>query len=272
MTKLLRRLLHVLGMLLQVAPLAHAEPVDTNPDDYINPDRPGIADGSNVVGGGRFQIETGIQQEYRRTSSGHDRKLFVPALLRLGLDQNWEVRIEGNTYSRIKAYDVTQGVAQSEGAAPTSIGAKYHFIDSAGTQRPSIGAILRMFPPSGSGDFRTVHTTGDFRMAADWNFAPQWSLNPNVGVAVYEDAGRQMYTAGLLAATLNYNPSKTLNFFVDTGIQSQEAKRGKTSIIYDLGVAYVIGRDIQVDFSVGSGVAGATPPRPFLSVGISKRF
>ena len=27
-------------------------------DDYINPDRPGIADGSTTVGPGHFQIET----------------------------------------------------------------------------------------------------------------------------------------------------------------------------------------------------------------------
>ena len=33
-------------------------------DDYINPDRPGLADGSNVVGADRIQVETGIQQEY----------------------------------------------------------------------------------------------------------------------------------------------------------------------------------------------------------------
>lgn len=274
MPRLFRQLLYVLTLevQLQIAPFAHAEPVDANPDDYINADRPGIADGSNVVGEGRLQIEVGIQKEYRRNSSIHNRTLLVPALVRLGLDQNWEVRLEGNTYSWTKAYDVIQGGNQSEGAAPTSIGIKYHFIDSTGPQRLSLGTILRIFPPSGSRDLRTAHTTGDFRLAADWDFASQWSLNPNVGVAVYEDAGRQTYATGLLATTLNYNPSKTLNLFVDMGIQSKEAKRGKTSVILDAGVAYVIGRDYQLDFSVGSGVAGATPPRPFFSIGSSKRF
>tara|TARA_R100000935_G_scaffold52445_1_gene79619 strand:+ start:297 stop:746 length:450 start_codon:yes stop_codon:yes gene_type:complete len=42
-------------------------------DDYINPDRPGLADGSNVVGADRIQVETGIQQEYRSSDGNHSR-------------------------------------------------------------------------------------------------------------------------------------------------------------------------------------------------------
>ena len=35
--------------------------------DLINADRPGIADGSTVVGTGTIQIESGIEQEFRRS-------------------------------------------------------------------------------------------------------------------------------------------------------------------------------------------------------------
>ena len=267
-----RLLVLALGATLQVAPAAHAQPADPDVADYINPDRPGIADGSNVVGAGRFQIETGLQQEYRRSDGVRAQRLFIPTLLRLGLNENLEARIEGNTYTRMTAYDPAQGNFRTEGSAPASIGLKYHFVDSGGLKQPSLGALVRVFPPSGSGSFRTSHATGDFRLAADWDFAPQWSLNPNVGVGMYEDEGQRLYTAGLLAVTLNYNPSKVLNFFVDTGIQAPETKRGKTSIIFDVGAAYVIGRNVQIDLSVGLGAAGATPPRLFLAAGISARF
>lgn len=261
-----------IGASLQIAASAYAAPADANVNDYINPDRPGIADGSNVVGAGRFQIETGLQQEYRSSDGGHARRLFLPTLLRFGFHKNFEFRVEGNTYIMMKAYDPAQGTTRNEGTAPTSIGVKYHIVDSEGVQRPSVGAILRVFPPSGSRSLRTAHATGDFRLAADWDFAPQWSLNPNVGVAAYEDDTQRPYTAGLLAATLNFNPSKVLNFFIDTGIQFPEAKRGRASIILDIGAAYVIGQDTQLDFSVGSRAAGTTPPRLFLSAGISMRF
>lgn len=261
-----------LATALHVPLPSHAQSAGAGADDVINSDRPGIADGSNVVGRGRIQVEAGIQHEYRPESSGHSRRLFVPALVRLGLDRDWEARIEGNTYSSMKTYDATSGVSRSEGAAPTSVGLKYHFIDSAGLQRPSVGAILRIFPPSGTVEFRNVHTTGDLRLAADWDFAPRWSFNPNLGVAAYEDADQRPYMAALFAATLNYNPTPNLNLFVDVGVQSQEAKRGRTSVICDIGVAYLIGRNVQVDVSAGWGASSAMPPRPFLASGISVRF
>lgn len=267
--KLLPSLL--LGAAFQVALAAHAQPPDVD-DDYINPDRPGIADGSNVVGSGRFQVETGFQQEYRITDGSHSKTLFIPTLIRIGLDQSFEVRIEGNTYTQVRVTDSAQGGSKTHGFAPTSVGLKYHFVDSLGEQRPSVGAIFRLFPESGSGAFKTSRATGDLRVVADWDFAPEWSLNPNVGVGFYESDDQRLFAAGLFAATLNFNPSKSLNFFVDTGVQSPETKHGRTAMIVDLGTAYIIGRDIQLDFSAGSSVAGKTPPRAFFSGGISKRF
>ena len=247
-------------------------PAESAVDDYINPDRPGIADGSNVVGVGRFQIETGVQEEFRHSGGEPDRTILLPTLLRLGLSKDWELRVETTgAYIWDRVSDPASGLTKSRGTDPVSLGVKYHFQDTAGLSQPSLGLILRVFAPSGSGPFKTRHTTADLRLAADWDIAPKWSLNPNLGVAVYESGGRT-YEAGLFATTLNYNPSPILNFFVDTGVQSPETKGGRTSVICDVGVAYIVGHDIQLDASVGTGAAGMTPPHPFVSVGISKRF
>ena len=259
-----------LGLVL-LAPMSAQAQADAA-GDYINPDRPGIADGSNVVGAGRFQIETGIQEEFRHSGGASDRTLLLPTLFRLGLSKDWELRVETTgAYIWDRVSDPGAGVSKSEGADPISLGVKYHFQDTAGLSQPSLGVILRVFAPSGTGPFKTSHTTADLRLAADWDIAPKWSLNPNVGVAIYESDGRT-FEAGLFATTLNYNPSPILNFFVDTGIQSPEAKHGRTSVIYDAGVAYIVGHDIQLDASVGTGASGSTPPHPFVSAGISKRF
>lgn len=263
------RLMHafIMVILLQLTSPALAQD-----DEYINPDRPGIADGSKVVGPGRFQIEAGIQKEYRRSGPVSDHRLFVPTLLRIGINKRWEVRVESNTYTVQRISDVENGISQNQGSTPISLGTKYQILGSDDATQPSLGAIVRVFPASGSRDFRSRHTTGDIRLAADWDFAAQWSLNPNVGVAAYEDDQNRLFTAGLLAVTLNYNPSKTLNFFIDTGMQSRERKNGKSAVIFDAGVAYLLNRDIQLDFSFGAGTEGATPPRAFVSLGMSKRF
>ena len=221
---------------------------------------------------GHFQFETAIQREYRSNGDEREHTTFIPRLLRYGFSKNWEFRVEGNTFTRQRQHDPALVDTDSSGFAPSSIGLKYNIVKAVGSTQPSIGAIVRVFPPSGSSAFRNSRATGDFRLAADWNFVDKWSLNPNVGVAVYEDDTKRSYAAGLFAATWNYNPSKILNFFVDTGLQYAEEKNGRASLIFDVGAAYIIGHDIQIDLSVGTGAAGTKPPHPFLAAGFSKRF
>ena len=246
-------------------------PQTTASEDLINPDRPGIADGSTTIGPDHVQVELGYQYEYHRDAQGHFQLLFMPTLLRFGLSNKWEIRVEGNSYTWQRA---SQGgrVAVTDGFQPASIGVKYHFIDDGGFDRPSVGAILRVFPAWGTGAFHTRIVTGDLRLVADWSFSDKWSLNPNVGVARYEDANGRAVTPALFAVTLNYNPSPVLNFFVDTGMQSAEAHRGRASIVVDAGTAVIIGHDLQLDASVGWGAAGLTTPQPFVAIGVSERF
>jgi len=242
-------------------------------EDLINPDRPGIADGSNVIGAQRFQIESGIQEEFRRRGDVREHTFFVPTLLRFGIDSHWEARIEGDTFTRVTTFDSANRTNHISGFAPLSIGFKYHIYNSNGDHQISLGTIVRVFPPWGSKEFRTQHLTGDIRLAADWNLAPslKLSVNPNIGVGRFEDDKGRLFTAGLFAMTLNYLPNKKLNPFIDLGVQSPEKANGKTAAILDSGVAYIIGRNLQIDASIGTRVHGDTAPQPFLGFGISWR-
>jgi hypothetical protein len=251
----------------------HSAQPGTAESDLINPDRPGIADGSTVIGAKRFQIESGVQEEFRRSGNEREHTFFVPTLLRFGIDSNWEVRIEGNSVTRVVTFDSTNTAIHTSGFAPTSIGFKYHIYNSTGDHQVSFGTIVRVFPPSGSKEFRTQHTTGDIRLAADWNFAPglKLSLNPNIGVGRYEDDKGRLVTAGLFAITLNYLPTKKLNPFIDLGVQAPEASHGKAAAIVDGGIAFIVGRNVQLDASIGSRAHGETAPQPFIGFGISWR-
>jgi Putative MetA-pathway of phenol degradation len=250
-----------------------AQTQSANEPDLINADRPGIADGSTVIGAKTFQIESGIQEEFRGSGDSREHTFFVPTLLRLGIDSHWEVRIEGNTFTRVTTFDSASATNHTSGFAPVSIGFKYHIFDSNGVHQISLGTIVRVFPEWGSKDFRTQHVTGDIRLAADWNFAPslKLSLNPNVGIGRYEDSQGRSFTAGLFAVTLNYLPTKKLNPFIDVGVAFPEERNGETAVILDTGVAYIIGRNLQIDASIGTGAHGDTAPHPFLGFGISFR-
>jgi hypothetical protein len=56
------------------------------------------------------------------------------------------------------------------------------------------------------------------------------------------------------------------------GLQSPEESEGKSSVIFDEGVAYILGHNVQLDASIGDGAHGHTPPHPFIGFGISYRF
>ena len=237
--------------------------------DPINPDRPGIADGSSVVGKGVFQIEVGVQHENHDVAGGgHQRLALTPTLLRYGLDSRYELRVESLGYNGFWQ----TGQTALSGYAPVSLGVKLQF------QRPSekngqlsLGTIARVFAPVGSAGFQTQHTTGDVRLAADWTVAPHWSLNPNLGVGFYESNGSS-FTALVGALTLSRDLDSRTQAFIDGGVQNPELWGGTTAAILDIGIAFLPTNDTQLDLSIGKGISGTTTPHPFIALGYSIRF
>ena len=118
--------------------------------DLINADRPGIADGSTVVGPKTFQIESGIQAEFRRNGDSREHTIFIPTLLRVGIDSHWEVRLEGNTYTRVTSFQSTSTTNRISGFAPLSLGFKYHIYDS---NQFSLGPSCAFSPPGDRKNF-----------------------------------------------------------------------------------------------------------------------
>ena len=218
--------------LLLVTPAVRSE-------DLIDADRPGIADGSHVVKRKQFQIEIGFDREHQ----GAERSLSTPTLLRFGLTNGLEARLETDAYTR------TDHVTHW---APVSLGFKAHL---AGT--PSLGVIGRIFR----------HRTGDLRLVGDFTFGERWSINPNAGVAFEKG-----FTAAIAALTVQYNFNETSNVFVDGGLQAPEERHGGSSLLLDTGAAWILGRDTQLDLSIGWGARGSTTPNIFISGGVSRRF
>jgi Putative MetA-pathway of phenol degradation len=264
----------LLGLSLVARPSLGQSPprsAATEEADPINPDRPGIADGSRVISRGQVQAEVGLQQEYRREAGSRTRTDFTPTLLRFGVVRRVEVRIESNFASWMRESGDGASPTRTSGYAPGSIGLKYQIFDSHGEHRRSVGTIVRLFPPSGSRAFASHSYDGDVRLAGDWDFAPKLSVNPNVGAARLEDGERRTFVAALGALTLNYLPTAALNPFVDLGYQSREMKHGQSALVVDAGIAYIVGANLQLDVSVGRGVHGTTPPHPFIAAGFSVR-
>jgi hypothetical protein len=222
--------------------------------DVINPDRPGIADGSKVIAPGQVQFEIGLQYERHDVDF-----VFVPTLVRIGALRRLEFRVEGNTVTHANG---------KTGFAPISVGAKLALVQS--DNGSTLGVIVRGFPPSGTSEFNDRHFTSDVRLAADIPLGEKFSLNPNAGIARYEENG-ETYTAGVLALTCNYQPSPRLNPFLDVGYLSSTGHGTDAAVTLDAGIAWIIGNDVQLDVSVGQGLNGDAP-RPFVAGGVSIRL
>lgn len=217
-------------------------------------------------------MEIGIQQELRRlTTEQRETTIFAPFLVRVGLTEHLEARLETNSVTSSRTTSAGDPAVHETGYSPVSLGAKYEIFDSGGDNRRSFGLIGRLFPPTGSSRFRNDRSTGDVRLAADWDFAPKLSLNPNLGFGIEE--GQEGHTFGALlgALTLNFLPTDRINPFVDAGLQSPQERKGATAITLDAGLAYIIGKNFQLDLSAGRGVRGTTPPKPFTALGVSIR-
>ncbi len=230
--------------------LTAALPLVAQQEDLINPDRPGIADGSQTIAPGRFQIEAGAERD-----DDGIHVLITPALFRYGLAKDFELRVESlGGYGRILG-------AGLDGWSPVSAGFKWHLADEdTKTHRPSLGVIARLFPKSGSGGFKSDTTTGDVRLAAEMTLSEKWALNPNIGASF----GNGTATA-LAAVTLQYNLSERANVFVDSGYAD-------SSILVDAGTAWIVGRNTQLDASVGWRAHGVNAPNVFFAAGVSRRF
>ena len=254
------------GLLASPAAAGESDP------EPLETDRPDITETSSVVGQGAFQFETSIQREYLARGRQEERSWFTPTLFRWGFHDRWEARLETAGYSRTRSFSPRAGVDRTSGYSPLSFGVKYHFQDEQGASRPSLGSIFHVQVPTGSSQFQTEKVTGDLKLAADWKLGPRWALGVNLGVGIAEDDSGEVFPLGLVTAALNYSFTDRLRTYAELAVQGAETRIGGVGVIFDGGFAYLLNVDTQLDFAIGTGLAGRTTPDLFWGIGFSRRF
>src|SRR5882672_7148159 len=82
--------------------------------DEINTDRPDFVESSAVVGRGRFQLETSVAGERDNAGGLRLRTLSTPTLLRLGVSENIELRVESDGAMHTRSFDPASGVTTKD--------------------------------------------------------------------------------------------------------------------------------------------------------------
>ena len=240
-------------------------------DDTINPDRPNVANSSQVVGSGRVQLETGLNWDRQRDPDAHLRTLTTPTLLRIGVADALELRLETDGRTIEHASDPSSGAhAVSAGWADFAAGVKWHLYDQDGA-KPSLGVIADLLLPTGS---RALHG-GGFRptleVPAEWDLGHEWSLAMMPGVGRDTDDAGSRYTYGVLAASVGKAFGERLHGFAEVAApQIAHAAHGGTQLQFDAGVSWLVNKDCQLDAMLVRGLHRNTPELS-LAFGLSAR-
>jgi hypothetical protein len=241
-------------------------------DDTLVTDRPGVAESSKVVGKGRFQLETSVGWERQRDDDLHSRTSSTPSLLRVGLGDTLELRIETDGRTIEHDVDPASGAhAISAGWADTELGLKWHVADQQGSH-PSLGWLLHAALPSGNRDFKGHGVRPSLRLSAEWELPGDYALGLMPGVGSDTDDNGSRYGYGIFAANLGKDFGEHAHGFVELAApQIAHAAHGGTQLLFDTGMSYTPNKDCQLDVAVTHGLNRRTPDLG-LAFGLSLRM
>jgi hypothetical protein len=270
MNYLLRHL--VAWPLLAALPLLAVSGAGAAEEDDIATDRPDFVESSNVVGKGRLQVETSIAGERNNEDGVRDISYSSPTLLRIGVSEALELRFETDGRIVAKTEDLASGASSTQrGFGDLSIGVKWHAQDEQG-YRPSLGFLLHADLDSGSAAFRGHGVRPSLRMAAEWELPNDMSLGVMPGIA-YEsgDAGGH-YASGIFGIVLGKSWNDRFRTFAEISAPAiARARNGGTEASADIGAAWLINRNFQVDTAFSRGLNRRTPDFAW-TVGLSFRM
>ena len=222
----------------------------------IAPDRAGASLSTETVGAGAVQLETGIVYERERIGGSRtDRRFVVETALRGGLTEGLELIVEGEPLVRLR------GAEDDTDHGDLSLSVKYRFLDAAeGSWLPSLGAFSFVKlpvaePPIGSGktDFGAL-------LLATFALPGRVSVDADAGLAA---VGQSRPGGYLLQAIVAVGASRDLTdrvgLFSDVVYTSRDERAGRDSVLLDAGLLWRPARNVALDASVVTSLAGPGP-------------
>ena len=261
--------LFVRHALLLIGGLAVA--LNVRAGDAISTDRPGVAESADVVRAGGVQLETGLGFERDSKGAATTRTRSTPTLLRFGLGQGLEARVETDGFMHARTDEA--GGLTTTGFADTSLGIKWR--SSEGDERagtPSTAWLLHVDLDSGSAAFRGTGKRPSIRYVAEWGLPNGWDLTVMPGLVRDTDDNGQRYTAGIFAITTSTDLAPGLRGSVELALpRIAPAAHGGTQVSFDAGLTYALGTEMQLDLAVQRGLNKNTADWGF-GLGFSVRF
>lgn len=244
---------------LVTAPVAAQEAIAT--------DRPDFVESSLTVGKKVFQFETSAATDWTTTAGTTARVVATPTLLRYGITRTLELRLETDGFYSASA----DGLDTQTGMADAALGLKWHALDAKGAV-PSLAFLLHGDVPTGSAAFRGIGIRPSLRTVGEWALPGGFGLGVMPGVAYDPNGGEGQQWTAILGATVGRPVSERLRFFVEYAAeQLPTSENGGTVALFDVGSAFLITNDVQLDVSYRHGLTDLASDHS-LALGFSSRF
>jgi len=240
---------------------AYADPIAT--------DRPDFVESSQVVGTARVQIETSVGLERDSMEEGAARAFSTPTLLRVGIAERLELRMETDG-RMVTDFDTADSDETVRGWADLSFGFKLQMGQNEGAH-PALALLVHVDVDSGSSEYRGDDLRPSARVVAEWELPSDFSFGVMPGI-VYDKSDNGRFVSGVAAAVIGKQfTDKLRGFFEVAGQQIAHAEDGGCIVTYDMGVAYLVTDDLQLDTAVARAANSNTPDWGFV-LGLSARF
>jgi hypothetical protein len=229
-------------------------------------DRPDFTESPETVAPGRFQLEAG----YTFTRRGDDKQHALgELLLRIGLWQQIELRLGGNSYVWLDSPD-----GDADGFEDLSLGVKIKLLEGSERfelTRPTVGVIIATTLPTGADDIGEDEPQPEFVLAMAWDLSERFSLGSNLNYAyASEDGDRFHQFSGSLV--LGYQLTERWGTYIEYFGFVPESDDGPNTSFFNGGFTYLINDDLQLDARIGVGAFNGRSPDYFTGAGVSWRW
>lgn len=230
-------------------------------------DRPDFVESSATVGHRALQIETSFAYEAEGPSPLRSASWSTPTLLRLGIGDRFEVRLESDLLIR----DVSAAaVEDANGFADTSLGFKWQALRARG-RIPSTALLFHADFPSGSPSLRGHGIRPSLRAVTEMELRAGFGAGLMPGlVLIADEEGRHL--AGILGFVVAKALSPSVRLFGEIALERWAPEEtGEREGTWNGGLAWVVTENLQLDLAASLGATRSAPDLGF-TVGLSRRF
>lgn len=226
----------------------------------ISTERPNFSTSPVPLASGHQQIE--IRFQYTQTDSDMEGFTVPQALFRVGLARNLELQIgwAGYSFTDINGDSIT-------GANDITVALKAQVTEQEG-YLPTLGLLGKLSLPTGSGEFSSDSV--DPSLGVLWAYHLQdANLFGTVSFSSLTDEEDERFFQTGIAAGVGFPIGGGFSGYIEYfGVFSE---RGEPAHIIDVGLPYLVNRNLQLDAVVGVGLNEAAPDY-FAGAGVSYRW